>query len=426
MSMRYARHFARVYNTPLLIHPGRLDAMLPALERVLRGDSSEPVAVLDDAEEAPLSVLSGVAVIPVHGVLTHRGSYDAACNYLMGYEDIQAALGLALNDAAVASIVLDIDSPGGEVAGCFDLADKIRAASAIKPIHAAVNDLGCSAAYAIASACTSISLTRTALVGSIGVVLRHVDQSEWLKNEGIRVTQIFAGAHKVDGNPFEPLPDAVRDRFQSEINDLYGLFVSTVARHRALDERAVIATEADTYMGQAAIDHGLADAIETVHEMIYRLGASPLQAFTPKETIMATDDQAAAPVAAEQSSDQLEQPTMEHYHQGREDERARIAQILAHPQAKGREKLAHHLALSTDMSAEAAAGILEHSEQVSPAATGTPLTRLMAQYQSDPIGPEAEASPPQVLTRAQFDALSPTQKTGFLAARGTIADTQEA
>lgn len=434
MSLRYARHFARIYNTPLLIAPHALDAMLPAIERVLRGQTAA-VDVDQAPTEAPAARVGAIAVLPVHGVLTHRGQYDAACNYLLGYQDIAAMLSEALDDPAVDQIVLDMDSPGGEVAGCFDLADQILAARDRKPIHAAINDLGCSAAYALASACTSISITRTALAGSIGVVLRHVDMSAWLANEGVKVTHIYAGAHKVDGNPYEPLPDAVRERFQSEIDTLYGLFVATVARNRGLQEAAVIATQADTFMGAAAVARGLADRVEPIHDMLSRLSAprSGLTTRKPETSMSATDNATAAVATANaltpsEDGDLIEVTARaegydEGFSAGAAAERTRIAAILGHEAAAGREPLARHLALATDIDPEQAALILT-AAPVAAKQTGT-LAAAMAALPKVAIGPGGEPDAnPRTVTRAEFEALSHDQRHAILAGGGKVADHQ--
>jgi signal peptide peptidase SppA len=370
----------------------------------------------------------------VHGVLTHRGQYDAQCAYLMGYQDIAAMLSDALADPRVSQIVLDIDSPGGEVAGCFDLADQILAAGEIKPIHAAINDLGCSAAYAIASACTSISVTRTAMAGSIGVVLRHVDMSAWAANEGIKVTHIYAGAHKVDGNPYEPLPEAVRERFQGEIDALYGLFVGTVARNRGLTESAVTATQADTYLGQAAVDRGLADQVETIHDLIYRL-AAPAAGTRPairQEPHMDTTDLAADLVTTDapihMTAGEFEVAQLNAHADGHAEgllagaamERQRIAAILGHDAAAGREALAKHIALTMDLSPDVAASVL----LAAPAAKqpGTLAARMAALPQVQ-IGPGGEPdSAPRSCTRQEFEAMSPQTRAQYIASGGLIAD----
>ncbi len=165
----------------------------------------------------PFAVVDGIAVIEIAGTLVHRGAWIGQSSGLTSYEGIAAQLQAALADPAIRGIALDIDSFGGEVAGAFDLADRIRAARTQKPVHAFVADHALSAAYALASQADRIILPRTGAVGSIGVVAMHSDMSGALDQKGIAVTLIHAGAHKVDANPYQPLPEAVRDRIAARV-----------------------------------------------------------------------------------------------------------------------------------------------------------------------------------------------------------------
>ncbi len=158
---------------------------------------------------------------------------------------------------------MEIDSFGGEVAGVFDLADRIRAIRGTKPVWAFVAEHAFSAGYALASQADRILLPRTGAVGSIGVVVMHADLSGQLDQDGVRVTLIHSGQHKVDGNPYKPLPENVRDDIQREIDVLRFLFTETVATGRAgrLTQDAALATEAATYRGTGAVAAGLADEV---------------------------------------------------------------------------------------------------------------------------------------------------------------------
>lgn len=211
----------------------------------------------------PFAVVDGIAVIEIAGTLVHRGAWIGQSSGLTSYEGIAAQLQAALADPAIRGIALDIDSFGGEVAGAFDLADRIRAAGHVKPVHAFVADHALSAAYALASQADRIILPRTGAVGSIGVVAMHSDMSGALDQKGIAVTLIHAGARKVDANPYQPLPETVRARIASELEDLRQLFAETVAegRGRRLDTLRALGTEAAVFRGDAAVFAGLADEV---------------------------------------------------------------------------------------------------------------------------------------------------------------------
>jgi signal peptide peptidase SppA len=143
-------------------------------------------------------------------------------------QQISAALAEANADDSVAQILLDIDSPGGSVSGVQELAAEISASK--KPVTAYANSLAASAAYWIGSAASSFYMTPGGEVGSIGVWMMHQDWSTALKNEGIDVTLISAGARKVEGNPYQPLGKEAQTFMQSRVNDYYGAFTRDVAR----------------------------------------------------------------------------------------------------------------------------------------------------------------------------------------------------
>jgi signal peptide peptidase SppA len=182
----------------------------------------------------------GVAVIAVNGFL-HNNSGDVIFDQLLGgssFETLREQFQSALNSPNVSSIIFDVDSPGGEVSGCFDLVDEIYNARGIKPIYAVANEIAFAGAYAIASAAEKIFLPRTGGIGSVGVICVHVNQSKYDENIGVKFTPIYAGSHKADFDRHAPLSAAAQKARQDEINRIYELFVSTVAR--SCDRRVII------------------------------------------------------------------------------------------------------------------------------------------------------------------------------------------
>lgn len=215
----------------------------------------------------PYNVKDGILHIPVKGVLLHNFGYQYF-DYATGYIYIEHAVKRGLADKNVKGIALVIDSPGGEVAGCFNLVDKIYDWRGEKPIRAFAAEAAYSAAYAVASAADTITVSKTGGVGSIGVVTSHVDVSKMMDEWGYKITFIFAGKHKVDGNPYEALKPEVKERIQARIDELYAIFVSTVARNRKMDEKAVRATEALTFTASEATSNGLADNVGDLSDSI--------------------------------------------------------------------------------------------------------------------------------------------------------------
>jgi signal peptide peptidase SppA len=209
----------------------------------------------------------GIAVIPIHGILTKSpGAFDDFLG-MTSYERIQAQIEEALADREIETILLDIDSPGGEVSGLFDLADFIYNARAQKKIIAIANDDAYSAAYGIASSAEKVFVTRTSGIGSIGVIASHVDQSGFDEKQGIKYRTIFAGSRKNDLNPHEPITSESLESLQEEVTRLYGMFVQLIARNRNLSTQAIKSTEAGLYFGQNAIEIGLADEVTTFSEL---------------------------------------------------------------------------------------------------------------------------------------------------------------
>jgi len=200
----------------------------------------------------------------------------------------------AFADPQVKAVLLEIDSSGGEAGGVFDLAQRLRtlAHASNKPLWAIADEAALSAAYALACAADRLWLTRTAEVGSIGVVAVHVDESAADAKAGMTYTFLHAGAHKVDGHPHAPLSEAVATDIQTDIEGLHDQFIALVAGFRRLAPEAIRATEARVYRGEAALAAGLADQIGTPREALAALNQQlattnlaatrPLSRFSPR------------------------------------------------------------------------------------------------------------------------------------------------
>ncbi|GFQ75316.1 capsid assembly protease C [Trichonephila clavata] len=189
---------------------------------------------------------------------------------MTSYEKIREEIEEALINEEVETIILDIDSPGGEVNGLFDLSDFIYEARTKKRIVAIANDDAYSAAYAIASSAEKVYVSRTSGVGSIGVIASHIDQSGFDEKQGIKYTTVFAGSRKNDLNPHEPITSESLENLQKEVDRLYEMFLQLVARNRNLTTEKIKSTEAGLYFGKNAIEVGLADEIISFSEFIDR------------------------------------------------------------------------------------------------------------------------------------------------------------
>ncbi|KAF1027081.1 MAG: putative signal peptide peptidase SppA [Acinetobacter bereziniae] len=262
----------RLFNVPLAIHPAKAEVVIAALSEKLGISHIQRATMMEDDDyefssqarpkkQACYEIVGGVAIIQIEGTLVQKLGSLSPYSGMTGYDGIRQNLYVAINDPDVKAIALDICSPGGEVAGCFDLVDAIYNLRGKKPIWAILNEYAYSAGYAIASAADYITVPRTGGVGSIGVITMHVDMSKAIDNAGLKVTFINYGKHKTDGvSELQLAPEAL-ERFQKDINEMGELFVNTVARNRNLDVEVVRKTEASTFLGKNGVELGLADAV---------------------------------------------------------------------------------------------------------------------------------------------------------------------
>ena len=281
LALSHPQIMSRVLNKPLLLDDSYSRIFVNALAK-----SSDLSVSFVDPKGANLGVgggserkqksyyaVEGVAVLPVSGTLVHKYGYVQPTSGMTGYDGVQQRLAEADADELIHTIMLDIDSPGGEVSGCRALAEFI--AGLETPVVAYVDEMAASAAYWVASACALIAAPPSANIGSIGVVWMHADYSGKLEKDGIKVTFIHAGKHKVDGNPYQSLSAEQAAAFQNEINALYDMFVEGVAAGRtAMSENDIRATEARVYLAQEAMSLGLIDAVVSKNEFIASLATS--------------------------------------------------------------------------------------------------------------------------------------------------------
>ena len=238
---------SRVLDTPLVIGQAKLEAILAVIGPRIGIETPAPAVMNGDGRRRGTTYLvtpEGIAVIPVFGTLVKRAGAIEAASGLTSYGHLEDRIMDAATDPAVRAILLEVDSPGGEAAGVFDLSDLVFEARSLKPVWAVADEEAFSGAYAIASAAEHLIVPRTGGLGSIGVVAVHVDRSARDAMEGFRTTTVYAGAAKNDFNPHETLKDGARQTLQAEVDRVHALFVDTVARNRGLTADAVRATEA--------------------------------------------------------------------------------------------------------------------------------------------------------------------------------------
>lgn len=298
----HLRAASLLFNQPLLVTPEMLDLGVrwanqsmnlnivnigAGAARLMEDDDersyADRLAVAEERRRQGIAQ-TGIEVLPVHGVLVSRGSHLNACETMTSYEGLRQQLKAAVADPLVEHIVLDIDSPGGSATGAFELATDIRAMAQQKPITGLVNYMAYSGGYLLAAACSEVVVSQTSGVGSIGVIASHMDRSQMQANMGVKVTTVFAGAHKNDLSPHEPITEQSLQVLNDLVQESYQLFVGAVAEYRGLPVERVIATEAGLFRGQGGIAAGLADRLQSPQAAVDDLSRAVAQSRAARQS----------------------------------------------------------------------------------------------------------------------------------------------
>lgn len=281
--INYPHIASMVFGVPLFATPALVTAIKSVLEPRLLGKNSDatidvaPLAMADEGQyvAATQTTANRLVVIPVHGILVpRRGEITQSCEELVSYELLRSQIEAVRRNDQVAEIVLDFHTGGGSALGCKELADYIRMVSAEKPITALINFAACSAGYFLASACTRIIASPTAMVGSIGVIIETYDMSKAEEAAGITFNTFFRGGHKNDATPHAPISDQAAFEIGKRLDAAYEMFTSSVAEYRGMDVGAVIATEARVYSAKEALSLNLIDEIAPAQDAVNSMAAS--------------------------------------------------------------------------------------------------------------------------------------------------------
>lgn len=286
MSFAYGHIAQRLFDTPLMYDPRKAEAFVDGLGGRIAGSDiviANPVGAVEHSVvrpsasrlgdglakryerygEMPLFLDGKVGIIPIEGSLVHKGSYVGKSSGVTSYEGILTQIGAAKRSDKVQGVVFEVDSFGGEVNGAFETAAAIADLSRSKPTIAILTDYAYSAAYLLASQARQIVAPKFGGAGSIGVIMMHADYSRQIANAGVSVTIIRAGGKKAEGNPYEPLPGDVADRWQAQVEATRQEFAAVVGRGRGkrFSAARAIKTEAEAYEAKDALELGLIDAI---------------------------------------------------------------------------------------------------------------------------------------------------------------------
>lgn len=282
-----------VFDQPLLYHPRKAETVLRALGPRLIG---HPVTIVngegtvdhvafaggrpsagvigdrmgrayDRAGRLPFDMVDGVAIIPIEGTLVQKGAWVGSESGETSYQGLMVQIARA-HRQDVKGVVFEVDSFGGMVNGAFEAAAAMRELSKAKPTIAILTDYAYSAGYLLASQARQIVAPEFGGAGSIGVVIMHANFSGYFDKEGVTITLIHSGAHKVEGSPYEPLPEKLRERLQADVDVMRDRFAEAVGkgRGRRFAKASALKTEAQSYRAPEAAERGLIDAVGDVHE----------------------------------------------------------------------------------------------------------------------------------------------------------------
>lgn len=251
--------------------------VLAALNEVGAISDNEVQAAVHPATERATAKRQGaVAVIPVKGPIFAKPNIFERYGLGISAETLGKMVTAAVDDPEVKAVVLDVDSPGGGVFGVPELAAKIMALRGKKPIIAHADHMAASAAYWIAAAADEIVASPSAMVGSVGVFILHMDFSEALKAEGVKPTFIATTPEKVDGNPYEPLSKSGEAELRALVDDAMKMFVGAVAKGRGVTPETVRADFGKGHVLTAgdALKAGMIDKVRTLEETLAAYGVS--------------------------------------------------------------------------------------------------------------------------------------------------------
>ncbi|MEN0109305.1 MAG: S49 family peptidase [Planctomycetota bacterium] len=258
------RLLAELHGQPWMIHPQTLGRMQAAL---LRSDLEAFGAIAGSAhkDDDAIEVRSGVAILPVSGVMVEPESWFTRSGYACSYQRLEHSLHAALDRDDVRAVVMLFATPGGSAVGCKRLGDQIYAARGAKPIVGYTQEMMASAGYYLGAACDRLEATADAMVGSIGTIYTHAEYSGALEEMGVGVTVITnAGSPKKGhGNPYTKLEGDALKTLQGFV-DAYGeSFLADAARFRGRTPEQVAESfgQGDVLRGDRALAAGLIDRV---------------------------------------------------------------------------------------------------------------------------------------------------------------------
>jgi signal peptide peptidase SppA len=278
---RYDHLIAFALEHPWAVTPAMRTLIAGILARRVAGEDADVEAIararaLQETRAVAVPDGGSVALIGLSGVIAPRMNMFSDISGGTTFEGLTKQLRQAVADPNVKTIVFDVDSPGGNVAGATEFAGEVLRARASKPVIAQANHLMASAAYWAMAGATEIVASPSSLVGSIGVFLLYDDISAALEQLGVKRELFSAGKYKAEGAGGIGLSDDARAHLQQLIDGAYGRFVGDVAKGRHVTPAAVRNGfgEGRVLDVDAAKAAGLIDRIATLDDTLARVTRS--------------------------------------------------------------------------------------------------------------------------------------------------------
>src|SRR5215471_392565 len=404
---RYLRILAALHTQPWAIRPEDFDQM----HRIVMEHSS-PEYVKADLEAVaakvgrPLENTGGqvrmrgsTAILAIEGPIFRYANLMTAISGATSVESAALAFDAAVESPAVSQIVLQINSPGGEVDGINAFADQIRGGAIRKPVTAYVEGLGASAAYWLASSARRIVADESARLGSIGVIATQTDRTGAQERQGIKSYKIISSQSPKKGAD-AGTPEG-RSQIQAMVDEMADLFIGKVAKFRGItpDQVANDFGQGATMMAPKALEAGMIDQVTSFEPFLQTLDprsvvSIPAAPAALEEVHMADSTIPALPAATSPPSASNNVITTTGSNTGPSSvitgvvvvepnaERQRIRSILECAEAEGREGLARYLAFQTNDDLDKARGILSASPKTPPAIPIPPRANAFEQAMS--------------------------------------------
>lgn len=440
-SRQLVRVWSAVMEYPWAISNEGMDLIERILDRAMAGADVDLAAVATqigrplDNTGGRVEMRGSVAVFDIQGPLFRRSDLFTNVSSSTTVENLAVDLKKATDNSLISHILLNIDSPGGQVNGIQEFADQVRESAAIKPVIAYIDGIGASGAYWIASAANSIVVNDSSMVGSIGVVATMRDNRAAQERQGVKTHEIVSTQ-----SPFKR-PDVATEQGRAQIQEmvdaLADVFIARVASFRGISAEDVLAKYGQGRMlpAKQAMEAGMADEISRFEPLVARLAVdsgSPRASISVKENPMSTPNTSPAPAATTAPAPAATTnpapvaatvpapaaATVPAPVATTMTERQRISAILTCPEAEGREGLAQMLALETEENVEVARRILGASPKAvagmaAPAPAPNALAEHMAKLPNPQVGPPAGGAnddSPQAEAGRVLAFVSPTRR----------------